>query len=273
MSESQVNEQAANAASLTPKQIFDVWAPADSIWSPWVSPAVFTQIDLTNRGQPYQDKDNFEPTWPESRPPRENAVVIDLPGIRSIRLAMLLAERGYRPIPILNVSPGPDPRETAHPYIVLDMRGLVNELCLATPRLHNISLAPDAPPAFFLDSRRLEGTAPVKDVMFDNRWMVFPQDFPSAAFLTKQKITSVTLVQSKRGQPLEDLSHALMRWQEAGIEILAQDTAGSTSPEKITISRPSRFKAAWYRALAIMGLQRSAAGGFGSFIPTASGGG
>src|ERR1700733_3368357 len=259
-----MTEEITTATNLTPREIFELWAPADSIWSPWVSPAVFTQIDCR---RPYEEKNNLDPSWPESRASRENAVVIDLPGVQSIRLAMLLAERGYRPIPILNVSPSPDAGETAHPYIVLDMRDLVNELCLAIPRLQNIPIAPNAPPVFFPDSPRLEGTAPVKDVMFDNRWMVFPQDFPSAAFLAQQKITSVTLVQSKRTQPLEDLSHALMRWQEAGVEIFTQDTVASSAPEKITIWKPSRFKAAWYRALAIMGLQRSSAGGFGSFIP------
>lgn len=266
-------DQSPAIADLTKRQIFEVWAPTDSIWSPWVSPAIFAQTNWENPDRFYKEEDTFVPCWPESSATPGNGVVIDLPGVQSVRLAMLLAERGYRPIPILNVSPGPDAGETAHPYIVLEMRGVIKEILLATLRLQRLSIPPDAAPAFFLDSRRLEGTAPLKDGMFDNRWMVFPQDFPSAAFLTKQKIGRVTLVQPKRAQPLEDLSHALMRWQEAGIEILAQDAAGSGAAEEITVWKPSRFKAAWYRALAILGLRRSSVGGFGSFIPEASGGG
>jgi hypothetical protein len=106
--------------------------------------------------------------------------------------------------------------------------------------------------------------------MFDNRWMVFPQDFPSARFLVERKIKRVTLVQAEKTQPSEDLSHVLLRWQEAGIEILAKTKGDVGAPSGITVSRPSRFKASWYRALAIMGLRRSSVGGFGSFIPETS---
>jgi hypothetical protein len=41
--------------------------------------------------------------------------------------------------------------------------------------------------------------------MFDNQWMVFPQDFPSARFLVERKIKRVTLVQAEKTQPSEDL--------------------------------------------------------------------
>jgi hypothetical protein len=100
--------------------------------------------------------------------------------------------------------------------------------------------------------------------------MVFPQDFPSARFLVERKIKRVTLVQAEKTQPSEDLSHVLLRWQEAGIEILAKTNGDVGAPSGITVSRPSRFKASWYRALAIMGLRRSGVGGFGSFIPETS---
>ena len=42
--------------------------------------------------------------------------------------------------------------------------------------------ATHAPPAFLLDSDRMKAPAPDPG-RFDNRWLVFPQDFPSAAFL------------------------------------------------------------------------------------------
>jgi hypothetical protein len=42
----------------------------------------------------------------------------------------------------------------------------------------------------------------------------------------------------------------------------------------LRVNRPSNFKTLWYRALAMMGLRRNSAGGFGSVIPElASGGG
>lgn len=262
-----------NDSNINGREMFEVWAPTESIWSPWVSPALFAQIDGANKGGSYPDADTFVPAWHGSHAQFHNAVIIDLPGSEAVRLAMLLAGFGYRPVPLINASPGPDIAAATEPFVVLEMRDLVNEICLATPRLANLSLAPHAPPVFFLDSHRLQGTAVLGEDMFDNRWMVFPQDFPSAQFLTDQKINTVTLVQARRTQPLEDLSHVLLRWQQGGIEILSQVAGASTGPSKITVWKPSRFKAAWYRALAIMGLRRSSVGGFGSFIPETSGSG
>ena len=141
---------------------------------------------------------------------------------------------------------------------------------MGTAFLQKLTFASDAPPVFILDALRLRGTNPIRDDMFDNRWMVFPQDFPSARFLADKKIKQVTLVQAEKVQPLEDLSHVLLRWQDAGIEILTKANGDTTAPSKIIVSKPSRFKASWYRALAIMGLRRSSVGGFGSFIPEAS---
>ena len=85
-----------------------------------------------------------------------------------------------------------------------------------------------------------------------------------------QTIKRVMLVQTEKREPQEDLSHVLLRWQEAGIEMLSKASGDTSLPSRISVPRPSRFKASWYRALAIMGLRRSSVGGFGSFIPETS---
>lgn len=189
--------------------------------------------------------------------------------------------RGYRPVPIINASPGPahlqlnyltQPANVAHqPVVVLDISPLVREICIGTESLQKLSFASDAPPAFILDSLRLQGTNPIREDLFDNRWMVFFQDLPSAQFLAERKINRVTLVQSRKAQPQEDLSHVLFRWQEAGIEILAMASGDQGVPSKITVSKPSKFRAICYRALAILGLIRNSVGAFGSFLPGSSG--
>src|SRR5881392_266060 len=113
---------------MTGKELFETWAPNDSTWSPWVSPALFAQIECADGGAE-ASVDAPAPIWhehkasPESavvidliesapgrsittalsapgRSSPESAVVIDLPGADSIRLALVLAERGYRPVPI-----------------------------------------------------------------------------------------------------------------------------------------------------------------------------
>ena len=136
-----------------------------------------------------------------------------------------------------------------------------------TTSLQRLKFAPDAPPAFLLDSMRLSGTKPVDVGMFDNRWMVFPQDFPSASFLLSHGIQRVFLVQKDRVEPQDDLAHSLLRWQEGGIAVLSKNLTDGTPFSQITVKRPSRYKAIWYRALAQVGLRRSSAGGFGSYIP------
>ena len=264
---------------MTGKELFEIWAPNDSIWSQWASPALFAQIDYAKADDPSQ-ADMLALPWHERKARPDTAVVLDLPGADSIRLALALAWRGYRPVPIINASPGPiglqlnllsqPTRSTPSAIVVLDMSCLVREICERTPRLQALPLTSDAPPAFVLDSLRLKGTNPLSDDMFDNRWMVFPQDFPSAKFLAEQTIKRVMLVQTEKREPQEDLSHVLLRWQEAGIEILSKASGDTSLPSRITVSRPSRFKASWYRALAIMGLRRSSVGGFGSFIPETS---
>ena len=125
--------------------------------------------------------------------------------------------------------------------VVLDMSSLVREICIATTFLQKLTFPYDAPPVFILDALRLRGTNPIRDDMFDNRWMVFPQDFPSR-FLADKKIKRLTLVQTEKVHPLEDLSHVLLRWQEAGIEIFARASGDTGTPSRITVSKPSRFK-------------------------------
>ncbi len=257
---------------ITAKQLYEVWAPAESPWSPWVSPVLFAQMECP-ADSAREASDSPDPGWHQEEADPESAVVVDLPGADSFRLAMTLAARGYRPVPVINASPGPIRfllTPPSQPIVVLDMSALLAEICACSQFLRELPLASNAPPAFILDALRLKGNQPVRDDMFDNRWMTFPQDFPSGRFLAEHKVKRVILVQDQKTQPEEDLSHVLLRWQQAGIEILAKTARESGLPSRISVSTPSQFKASWYRALASMGLRRSTVGGFGSFIPETS---
>jgi len=119
---------------------------------------------------------------------------------------------------------------------------------------------------------RVEARAEGK--VFDNRWMTFPQDFPSGSFLRNRGICTVVFVHDKfQTQPPEDLAHVLLRWQEDGIAIQSKSARFGEAPVSINVVRPFRFRAAWYRALAALGLRRNDAGGFGGYPPDASRGG
>lgn len=135
----------------------------------------------------------------------------------------------------------------------------------------SIGFSPDAPPAFLLDANRLSPSQPSGPGKYDNRWMVFPQDFPSATFLKSRQILRVLVLQ-RPPEPASDLAHVLLRWQEAGLELLWTDPAAGHAPETLRVQKPSGFRDLSYRAMALLGLRRNSAGGFGSVIPFPSSG-
>jgi hypothetical protein len=251
-------------------EVFAAWAPQDSIWSPWVAPVLFAQTDWA-----VQNLDLIAPQplpWLQKQM-RDTALVVDLPFAESVEVGFALAAAAFRPVPLYNASPGPPvvglaPGSQGVSNAAIDMRPIVAAICRVTPSLRKLNLSADAPPAFLLDCYRLEGTTrPVDPGMFDNRWMVFPQDFPSASFLLSHGIRRALLVQKHQLEPQDDLAHSLLRWQEGGIKVLSKKLDDDSPPSEITVQRPSKYKATWYRALAQLGLRRSSAGGFGSYIP------
>src|SRR6266404_9611354 len=215
---------------MTPEELYAVWAPQDSIWSQWVIPVPFAQIVCLDT-EPEKSLEIL-PDLNGLRFGSDLAIIVDLPGGDSIRYGLALARLGFRPVAVLDGSPGPftvvgpmphgaqggigQPKVTA----VVDMRDLLFALCASAPVLKEISIVSNASPAFLLDSQRMKGHASDAD-LFDNRWKVFPQDFPSAKFLREQGVHRVLLIQESAAQPQEDLAHVLLRWQEAGLEVLA----------------------------------------------------
>ena len=261
----------------TRSELFDMWAPPQSTWWTWTSAVLFAQLPprlaLTEQKIPRLELDSLQ-SWLGSTV----AVVVDLPGAESIHWGINLAWRGYRPVHIFNASPGPtqtlefQPSVPAQPIVVVEMGELIEAFYAATEELKQLQLPPDAPPAFLLDSMRVKGHHPPQEEMFDNRWVVFSPDFPSAQFLQRHGLTRALLIQLDSLQPQEDLAHVLLRWQEGGVEIYAKQLSDSNAPARIEVQRPPRFRSLWHRALVMLGLRRSSAGGFGSYIPESTSG-
>jgi hypothetical protein len=253
------------------EEVFSVWAPQTSIWSRWVAPVLFAQTvwDARIRSELVAPRPL---SWLQQQS-CDTALVVDLPGADSVELGFALAAIGLRPVPLYNASPGPEEivgfgaGSPGAWNAVIDMGPIVEAIAQVTLSLQRLQLSPQAPPAFLLDSVRLSGARPVKKGMFDNRWMVFPQDFPSATFLLAHGVRQALLVQKDRMEPRDDLAHCLLRWQDGGIKVLSKKLDDSSLPSEITVQRPSKYKAFWYRALAQLGLLRNSAGGFGSYIP------
>jgi hypothetical protein len=247
---------------MTNEECFNAWAPEEGPWSRWAKPVLFAQglepLSLGLRSWP----DPQEYLW-LSHGNSRMALVVDLPGVESVETGIAMARRRYRPVPLYNTSIGPS--------AVLNVADLVKVLASGATALREMSLPPDAPPVFLIDADRMSPAVPSTPGSYDNRWVVFPQDFPSGTFLRSRGIEDVIVLHDRRGVQ-EDLAHVLLRWQEAGIRIQAVGP-GDTSPRPITVKRPSWFRRAWYRAIVLAGLRRNNAGGFGAVIPVASAGG
>jgi hypothetical protein len=242
------------------RQLYETWAPPDSVWSPWAKPALFTEPfpEVAGQAGPIE-------TAPEgARTPSEPsaAFVVDLLGSRSVEVGLALARGGWRPVPLFNTAP--------HAHAVVAVGDIQSRLAAGAAELASLPITPQAPPAFLLDANRRTATAPMIPGNFDNRWIVFPQDFPSANFLLGHGVHRVVLLQpaARGSQPLPDLAHALLRWQEAGLELSRQDPDAGETRQPLQVDRPSSFRSLLYRALALAGLSRSFAGGFGARIPT-----
>jgi hypothetical protein len=253
------------------REAYRIWAPEPSEWSLWAKPTLFAQPSLLDVASRLKLPQPLPPAQLSSdhleRLPEFNshvAVVAELFGPAGVEAGLQLAERGWRPVPLYNATNGAKAE--------VSQEELLQSLELATPRLDALRISDDAPPAFLLDSRRKgKGIRPAPGT-FDNRSLVFPQDFPSATRLRSRGITDVVVV-TRGGEKLaEDLCHVLRRWQEGGLTIHRDDLLDPQPARQIDIPRPSRFRSFFYVALAMLGLYRNSAGGFGSIVPHPSSG-
>lgn len=247
---------------MTNEELFNVWAPADALWSQWAKPVLFVQRSdlLPPSAAPVPASADDRRLPPASG---QRAIVVDLPALEALHLGLALATRGHRPVPLYNTCDDP--------AAVLDVRPLMVALAAAAAGLQKASLPPDAPPVFLLDSHRMRPTVLPSPGKFDNRWVVFPQDFPSATFLHSRGIREVVLIHDG-SKPQDDLAHVLRRWQDAGLAIHSM-TPQEGTPRSITVEKPSWFKTLGYRLVTIAGLRRNNTGGFGAVIPIARSGG
>ena len=239
------------------QEVWEAWAPEHAWWSPWAKPVLIAQL------RPEQCAHRVSLDWQSvdvSGLPTSSdraAIVIDLGGADSVLYAMALAKRGFRPVPLFNACSGPN--------AIVPVEGLQAAMIEAASELAAMAIDNHAPPAFLLDANRLEDTEKARPGQFDNRWMTFPQDFPSGSLLIARQIEMAVLLQdgSRVG---EDLAHVLLEWKDAGIRLQLHNRKPGTA-QSLTVLRPHGYRALWHRALAVLGLKRNSAGGFGSLIP------
>jgi len=235
---------------------FTAWAPEGDFWSRWAKPVVFASAGS------FVDEPVSVPALDDLPVPGSfdpSAIVVDLPGGESVQMGLALAARGYRPVPLFNGTWGPN----AVVPVDLIARALGGGVAILTRH----PPPADARPAFLIDASRGDARGSAEPGRYDNRWIVLPQDFPSAATLLSRGITSVTLIRRSNPVPDQDLAIVLKRWQDGGLRIRSVTTETKEAHETVSLAIPTRVRWLWYGALALMGLRRSNVGGFGAQIP------
>jgi len=258
---------------MTREEVFEAWAPAASIWSPWVKPVLFAHVPSSAQALTVAADTELD-TIAERLPAgdRATALVLDLPGSLGVRFAEALIERRFRPVPLYNSCPPPERSLRAG----IDVYPILDALVAQASVMDRARLPSDAPPAFLLDSDRRLGRAGYVAApgTFDNRWISLPTDFPSSNYLRARGIERAVVVQDRALEPAADLSHTLMRWQEGGVTIHGVAlVSGVGTPQVIRVKRPSLFRVMWYAFAARMGLRPHPLGGFGGLLPEHASGG
>lgn len=257
---------------MTKYELFDIWAPAGAIWSPWVKPVLFAHA-VAPRPAPLLEEPSPELSWAPAADGR-TAIVVDLPGETGVNIGMALAHVGYRPIPLYNAAPGPGRDSIGGlPQAMVEVRPILWALREYGSALQSLRLPACAPPAFLLDVSRRTGRGPALPGRFDNRSLSFPTDFPGGNLLLHRGVRDVLLVQSQSNEPEADLAHTLLRWQEAGIAVRLKRIDLPGPPVSIQVAAPRRYRSVWYRLGVLLRLRRHPLGGFGGILPEPSGSG
>jgi len=243
------------------EEAFGVWAPEGARWTDWAKPVVFTQYGVLTDDTPLPDPSIDAASIPDAW--GQTGVIVDLPGVESVTVGLALARRGFRPVPLYNGTMGPNPLINTEP--------IASAIGAGVAVLRTLTIKPDAPPAFLTDADRFEAVGAGEPGRYDNRWIVLPQDFPSATRLLASGVKAISVIQRRGLTPAEDLTHVLRRWQDGGLTITIVDLSSGRVDSNAQIPKPSAFRLAWYAAIAVLGLRRSNVGGFGAVVPEQSG--
>lgn len=208
------------------KETYKLWAPFGKKWVDWVRPVPFVEMNMAKK--PYcVSKLTIPEILKLDIMGNETAIIVDLPGEDSVEMGLALAKNGYRPIPIFN-----GVREQDNARATVDNQSIEDALLYGAEILRDIPIPEDAPPAFLIDTNRLQRYK-MNDSIFDNSWDLYPQDIPSARYLRAQGINKILVV----GDALSrDLKKVFYDFQKKGIDIYVSN--GYAPAKKVKIGKP-----------------------------------
>lgn len=210
---------------MTNKEIYKIWAPDKKRWVDWVRPVPFINIDDSSSRKEFIDYRIPSINYLKELL-NDTALIIDIPGIASIKEGIALARLGYRPIPIFN---GTDPPigtiSTTNNQIIKPL------LIWGAFELKNIKLKNDAPPVFLLDQNRLNRYK-INNGIFDNSWDIYDGDLPSPKYLLENGINKIIV---RSNFQAKDLRKILYKWQKNNIKIFF--TNGYEEPKELKLKK------------------------------------
>ena len=210
---------------MTNKEIYKIWAPDKKRWVDWVRPVPFINIDDSSSRKEFIDYRIPSINYLKEVL-NDTALIIDIPGIASIKEGIALAKLGYRPIPIFN---GTDPPigtiSTTNNQIIKPL------LIWGAFELKNIKLKNDAPPVFLLDQNRLNRYK-INNGIFDNSWDIYDGDLPSPKYLLENGINKIIV---RSNFQAKDLRKILYKWQKNNIKIFF--TNGYEEPKELKLKK------------------------------------
>lgn len=213
---------------MTGKEIFQIWAPAGKKWVDWVRPVPFVGMKEYSKNYNFSNF-TIQPIEYLNENCTDAAIIVDLPGVESVKEGIALAKAGFRPIPIFN---GTIEQQGARATV--DNQAVGIALLWGAAELSKTDIREDALPAFLLDSNRLHRFK-MEDALFDNSWDVYPQDLPSVEYFLNRGIPKMIIISESLSK---DLKKILYDFQKKKIEIFW--TKGYEAPKKITIHKPLR---------------------------------
>ena len=180
------------------KDIYKAWAPTGKRWVDWVRPVPF--IYLGGHLPRYNPSNMLLPFMVKWKLEHDTAVIVDMPGEKSVEAGILLAKYGFRPIPIYNGT-----IEQLGARATSDNDSIFSALIWGASILSSMNLAEDAPPAFLTDSNRL-ARRKINESVFDNSWDVYHQDLPTEEYLINHGITKILVIGGEKlSKDLKDI--------------------------------------------------------------------
>lgn len=213
---------------MTRKEIYKIWAPEGTKWTNWVRPVPFIELDNLSKSKKIYDTTLPKINYIQQN--RENiAIIVDLSGFNSITEGISLVQYGFRPIPLYNGT-----TEQENSMSTTDNNSIKVGLIWGANILKEMKIEKDAPPAFLIDSNRLNRHK-INVSVFDNSWDLYHQDLPTAEYFLKNGIGTIII----RGDKVaKDLNKILFEFPKKGVRILFAN--GYDEPREVKLKKPPR---------------------------------